>query len=132
MQPKETHKIPLHEQLRSARKNKKLSQKEVALAVDYSLQMVKYWEGEGNKTPIPTPRKDAMDKLEQLYGVRLSSTGNVSGALPDYAEGMSADAIRMAKAIDAMPEDLRENLIAIIDRLTLGFEPAKARRTAVR
>lgn len=129
MQLKNQTKIPMMDQIRMARERKGLSKADVAKALKCTEQSVKYWEGEGKEV---IPRRKIQEKLEELLGIRLSTTGNVSGGMPDYSEGISAEALDLARAIEAMPKDLRQHLVAIIDRLVPGFRPIKTRRTKAR
>jgi transcriptional regulator with XRE-family HTH domain len=109
--------MKLKDQIRQARLRKGLNQRELAKAVGVELQTVKYWEGEG-KDPAPIPRPKPYAKLENLLGVRLSTTGNIDGEMPNYTDGLSPEAIDLAKTIGNMPKEMRETVVNLIGYLT--------------
>lgn len=106
--------MELKDQIRLARERKGMTIQDVQVEMGCSLQAIKYWEAGLN-----VPRPDKLRRLGKLLDVNLSVTGDLSSDTPAIFKEMSTAAIEVARAIDAMPKELREAVITIVNNIRM-------------
>lgn len=116
--------MELKDRIRLARENAGLSIEDVAAALDYSSQAVKYWE-QGINEPRPAARK----AIEQLYKCNIFENSGDS-EIPAYLADLTVEVAEAARSMMTMPKVIRHAILTIIQQMSCNIATTQTKHEA--